>query len=212
MRFEVCQVRPSSNLSQPTATTAIEASPAPQTAYVPYPAHTGAYPAWGYHYPTFPTAIAPSSAPPSATHVDSVTSISASGTFAYPYTGVQYSTGQSAYVAPPIKYPYGAPAIPTASSPPAVGAKSASSSEQTQTERTYNGIHWKQPYTGPRDSSTPVDLQTQNEPLPSADRQTHSPAPDKVVLPLSDSGDVAPGDHSVPSSASEPQDALRMAV
>jgi hypothetical protein len=205
MRFEVCQAGPSANPPQPPATTAAEASPAPQMAYVPYQPRTGAYPvAWGYHYPTFPTPIAASSATPSAgTHGDSVTSITASGTFAYPYTGVQYSTGQSAYVAPPIKYPYGAPALPTATSSSSVEAKSASPSEQTQKERTYNGIHWKQPYTGPRDSSTPVELQAQNEPSSSTDQQTPTPAPDNVSLPLTDGDDAAPsGDHSVSSSAS----------
>lgn len=205
MRFQVCQAGPSAKSPQPPVTTATEVSPAPQTAYVPYQTRTGAYPAWGYHYPTFPTAIAASSVAPSATHGDSVTSITASGTFAYPYTGVQYSAGQSAYVAPPIKYPYGAPALPTAASPPSVRAKSASPSEQTQNERAYNGIHWKRPYTGPRDPSTSVELQAPNELLPSADRQTTTPAPDTVLNPLTDSSDVAPsGDHSVPSSASEP--------
>lgn len=207
---ELCQPGPSANPPQPPATTAAEASLAP---YVPYQPRTGAYPAWGYHYPTFPTPIAATSATPSAgTHGDPVTSITASGTFAYPYTGVQYSTGQSAYVAPPIKYPYGAPALPTATSSSSVEAKSASPSEQTQNERTYNGIHWKQPYTGPRDSSAPVELQAQaqaqNEPSSSTDRQTPTPAPApeyKVTLPLTDSGDAAPsGEHSVSSSASEP--------
>ncbi|KAF8263606.1 JmjC domain, hydroxylase-domain-containing protein, partial [Lactarius quietus] len=188
------EAAPESEPSQPpatTATTATEASSAPQTAYVPYQSRTGAYPAWGYHYPQFPTAMAPSSVTPSATHGDPVTSITASGTFAYPYTGIQYSTGQSAYVAPPIKYPYGAPALPTTASSSSVGSKSAPPSEQTQNERTYNGIHWKQPYTGPRESSTPVESQAQIEPLSSADRQSPSPVPDKLVSPLTDSGDVA---------------------
>ena len=205
MRFEVCQAGPSANPPQPPAATVAEASPAPQTAYVPYQPRPPAYPAWGYHYPTFPTPIAASpSVTPSATHGDSVTSITASGTFAYPYTGVQYSTGQSTYVAPPIKYPYGAPALPTStSSSSSVGVKSASPSEQTQNERTYNGIHWKQPYTGPRDSSTPVELQAQNEPAPSTDQQTPTPATDKVILPLTDGDDTAPsGDHSLSVSSS----------
>lgn len=204
---ELCQAGPSAKPPQPPATTVIEASTASHAAYVSYQPHTGAYPAWGYHYPAFPTAIPAGSVPPTAPHGDSVTSVTASGTFAYPYTGVQYSTGQSTYVAPAIKYPYGAPALPAAASSPSVGAQSASSSAQTQKERTYNGIQWKQPYTGPRDSTTPVELQARNESSPSADRQTPSPAPDKVVSPLTYSGDLAPsGDNPVspfPSSASK---------
>ncbi len=199
----MCLAGPSAKPPQPPATTATEASAASQAGYVSYQPRTGAYPAWGY-YPSFPTAIAASSVPPTVTHGDSVTSITASGTFAYPYTGVQYSTGQSAYVAPPIKYPYGAPALPTAASSPSVGTKSASSSAETQKEQAYNGILWKRPYTGPRDSTTPVDSQAQNESPPPADRQTPTPAPDKPVSPLADSGDLAPsGDNLVSSSASK---------
>jgi hypothetical protein len=199
MPFEVCQAGPS---TKSPATTATEASAASQTAYVPYQSRTGAYTAWGYHYPTFPTAIAASSVPPTATRGDPVTSITGSGTFAYPYTGVQYSTGQSPYVAPSIKYPYGAPALPIAASSPSVGANSDLPSAQTQKEQTYNGIQWKQPYTGPRDSSTPVELQAQNDSSLSADRQTPTPAPDKVVSSLTDSGDLAPSiENAVSSSA-----------
>ncbi|KAH8981101.1 JmjC domain, hydroxylase-domain-containing protein [Lactarius hatsudake] len=198
---ELCQAGPSAKPPQPPATTTIEASAASQAAYVSYQPRTGTYPAWGYHYPSFPTAIAASTVPPTATHGDPVTSITASGTFAYPYTGVQYSTGQSAYVAPPIKYPYGAPALPAATSSPSVGAKSALSNVETQKEQTYNGILWKRPYTGPRDSTTPVDSQAPNEPSPPADRRTPTPTPDKVGSPLTD---LTPSsDSSVPPSASK---------
>ena len=204
MPFEVCQAGPSTKPPQPPATTTAEASAASQTAYVTYQPHTGAYAAWGYHYPSFPTAVAASTAPPTASRVDSVTSITGSGTFAYPYTGVQYSTGQSAYVAPPIKYPYGAPAIPTPTPSPSVGAKSASPSAQIEKEQAYNGIQWKQPYTGPRDSSNPVELQAQSESSPSADQQTPTPIPDKVVVsPLTDCSELAPSsDNTVSSFAS----------
>ncbi len=202
--FSACQAEPPlpAKSPQPPTATATEASAASQTAYVSYNPPTGTFPVWGYPYPSFQTAITASSVTPTAPHKDSVTSITASGTFAYPYPGVQYSSGKSAYVPPQLKYPYGAPALPTAaSSSSSTGAESASSSAQSQNEWIYNGIQWKQPYTGPRDAVTPVDLQAQNELLPSVDRQTPTPVPDKA---LPDIGDLAPsGDNSVSLTASK---------
>jgi hypothetical protein len=91
-----------------------------QTAHVPYQPRTGAYPyaigSWGYHFPQFPnTTVSSSVTNAGATQGDSVASIMASGTFPYAYTAAQYTPGQPAYV-PPVKYPYGAPAMPAVSS------------------------------------------------------------------------------------------------
>ena len=157
----------------------------PKTAQTSYQPCMGAYPypvgAWGYHhFPTFPTPTGPSSATPGVAQGDTVTNAMASGTFPYPYTAVQFSTGQATYV-PPIKYPYGAPVLPTSTPAPAASASSAGattdpSTSTTQTpEPVYNGIQiqWKQPYTGPRDPTPAAEPQAQNESPPSADADAH---------------------------------------
>jgi hypothetical protein len=156
-------------LSQPGAPATTGTTAESKTTHIPYQPRVAAYPyaigGWGYHYPTFPSATAPSSVTPGATQGDSVTNILASGTFPYPYTAVQYSTGQSAYV-PPVKYPYGAPALPTASTSDA-GTTTSPSAAQPE-EWNYNDIQWKRPYTGPCAPSA-AESQVQNESAPSAE-------------------------------------------
>jgi hypothetical protein len=131
----------------PSATVATTATGAASSkAYIPYQPRLGTFPyaigTWGYHhYPSNPNAATPSSAPPVAPQGDSATNSVASGTFTYPYAGVQYTT---TYVPPQIKYPYGAPvATPPPPSSPTAGVTSSSSVVQDQS---YNGIQWKQPY------------------------------------------------------------------
>jgi hypothetical protein len=152
-------------LSQPGTPATAEST----TAHVSYqPPRMGAYPyaigGWGYHYPTFPSATAPSSVTPGVNQADSVTNIMASGTFPYPYTAVQFSTAQSAYV-PPSKYPYGAPALAAASTPAAGSTTNACTAQAP--ERTYNGIQWERPHTAPCDPAFAAEPQAQNESTPS---------------------------------------------
>ena len=185
----------SSQLSQPRATSGatstVGATAESQSAYQP---RTGAYPyavgAWGYHYPQFPSATASPSVPAAgATQGDSVASIMTSGTFPYAYTAAQYTPGQPAYV-PPIKYPYGAPALPVAMqavSPPPTGATSTSSAAQTQ-ERPYT---WKRPYEGPRDPTPAVEPQVQGGSMPSKNADESTQVPDEVVT-LVTNGDIVP--------------------
>ena len=158
-------------LSQPGAPATTGATAESKAAHVSYQSRVGAYPyaigGWGYHYPTFPSASVPSSVTSGVTQGDTVTNILASGTFPYPYTAVQYSTGQSAYV-PPMKYPYGAPALPSDVPAPAAGTTESPSAAESQ-ERTYGDIQWKQPYTGPCDPPSAAEPQAQNRSAPSAD-------------------------------------------
>lgn len=202
------QAGSSSQLSQPRATSSTAES---QTAHVPYQPRTGAYPyalgTWGYHYPQFPNAsVSPSVAAAGVTQGDSVANIMASGTFPYPYTAAQYAPGQSAYV-PPIKYPYGAPALSVAMpavSPSPTGATPMAPTTQTQErqERPYNGILWKRPYTGPQDPTSVVEPQVPSEFTPSNDAQESTQSSEEVVA-LTTNGDsiIAPTDSPVPTSS-----------
>jgi len=188
-----------------SATTSGGATVDSMTAQTSYQPCMGAYPypvgAWGYHhFPTFPTPTGPSSSAPGVAQGDTVTNVMASGTFPYPYTAVQFSTGQATYV-PPIKYPYGAPVLPTSSTPAAstspAGAATDPSTSTTQTpEPAYNGIQWKQPYTGPRDPTPAAEVQAQNESSPSADAEAHQSTQNPITVdPVESSttdGDKAP--------------------
>ncbi|KAH9986867.1 JmjC domain, hydroxylase-domain-containing protein [Russula vinacea] len=187
------QAGSSSQLSQPRATSSTAES---QTAHVPYQPRTGAY----------PYAVSPSVAAAGVTQGDSVANIMASGTFPYPYTAAQYAPGQSAYV-PPIKYPYGAPALSVAMpavSPSPTGATPMASTTQTQErqERPYNGILWKRPYTGPQDPTSVVEPQVPSEFTPSNDAQESTQSSEEVVA-LTTNGDsiIAPTDSPVPTSS-----------
>jgi len=193
-------------LSQPGAPATTGTTAESKTTHISYQPRVAAYPyaigGWGYHYPTFPSATAPSSVTPGAAQGDSVTNILPSGTFPYPYTAVQYSTGQSAY-APPVKYPYGAPALPTASTSDA-GTTTNPSVAQPE-ERIYNDIQWKRPYTGPRDPPSAAESQAQNESTPLADadelRQS-SGGVDSVEPSTNDSNNSAPStDGPAPTSS-----------
>jgi len=204
-------VASSSNLPQPLAssgaTTGTAATSEPQKVHIPFPPRMGAYPyaigAWGYHYPPFPGPGVPS-VPPGVTQGDSATNIMASGTFPYPYTAVPYAAGQS-YV-PPIKYPYGAPAVtaPTSdgSSQPA-GVTPVSSAAQAQ-EGPYNcAIQWKQPYKGPRGSTSAAQPQAevQNQSTPSADADDSTQNQGGVESSITDSESAAPStSDSIPAS------------
>jgi hypothetical protein len=161
--------------SASTSVVAIVESKTVQSSHQP---RMGAYPypvgAWGYHhFPTFPTPTVPSSATVGVAQGDTVTNIVASGTFPYPYTAVQFSTGQATYV-PPIKYPYGAPALPTSTSSAGATTDPSTSTSQAQ-ERAYNSVQWqwKQPYTGPSDPTLAAEPRAPNEPPPSADVDAH---------------------------------------
>jgi hypothetical protein len=167
-------------------------------AHNPYQPRSGAYPyalgSWGYHYPQFPTSPAsPSAAAAGATQGDAVANVMASGTFPYPYTAAQYTPGQP-YVAP-IKYPYGAPALsgsaPAASSPSAVTKPMSSTTAQTQ-EQLYNSFQWKQPYTGPRDSTAQVEPQSQSESTPSNDEPESARKADEVLTSTTNNDDIVP--------------------
>ncbi len=119
----------------------------------------------------------------------------ASGTFPYPYTATQYTpaSGQPAYV-PPIKYPYGAPALSVstlAAPPPSAGTTPTSSTAQTQERPPYNVFMWKQPYTGPCDSTAPAESQEQSEPT-SNDAQESTRNTDEVVTSTMNSDDTVP--------------------
>lgn len=184
----------SSQLPQPRATSGATSTAGTTAESQTYQPRTGAYPyavgAWGYHYPQFPSATAsPSVTAAGATQGDSVANIMASGTFPYAYTAAQYTPGQPAYV-PPIKYPYGAPALPVAMpavSPPPTGATSTSSAAQTQ-ERPYT---WKRPYEGPRDLTPAVESQVQGESTPSKNADESTKIPDEVVTSVTN-GNIVP--------------------
>jgi hypothetical protein len=182
-----------------------------QTAHVPYQPRSGAYPyalsSWGYHYPQFPNATpSPSVTAAGVTQGDSVANIVASGNFPYPYTAAQYAPGQPAYV-PPIKYPYGAPALTAAVpavSPPPTGPTPTSSTAQTQEGRPYNGILWKRPYTGPgpHDPTSAVEPQVPSEPTPSNDAHESTQNPDEVMTSITNGDNVVPPtDNPAPTSS-----------
>lgn len=217
------QAGSSSQLTQPAGTT-VES----QAAQFPYQPRTGAYPyavgSWGFHYPQFPTSTVSSSATAAGvTQGDSVANAMASGTFPYPYTPAQYAPGQPAYV-PPIKYPYGAPANPV--STPAASSSSAgtkptpSTAAQTQ-EQPYNSFQWKQPYTGPRDSTAPAEPEEQSESRPSNDAPEPTRKMDEVLTSTTNNDDtvspnavppteVPPTDDSAPTSSTESVTALKL--
>jgi hypothetical protein len=191
-----------------------------QVAHNPYQSRTGAYPyalgSWGYHYPQFPTStLSPSAIAAGATQGDPVVNVMASGTFPYPYTAAQYAPGQP-YV-PPIKYPYGAPALsvstPAASSPSPGTKPTSSTTPQTQ-EQSYNSFLWKQPYTGPRDSTAPAEPQAQNESTPSNDGPEPTRKTDEVSTTNNDDivppNEVLPYDNSALTSATENVTALTL--
>jgi hypothetical protein len=214
------QAGSSSQSSQPAGTTA--ESQATQMHYQP---RAGAYPyavgAWGYHYPQVPTpTIPPSATGAGVTQGDSVANVTTSGTFPYPYTPAQYTPGQPAYV-PPIKYPYGAPANPAVSTPAASSSSSAgtkptsSTAAQTQ-EQAYNSFLWKQPYTGPRDSTAPAEEpQAQSESTLSDDAPESTRKTDEVLTSTTNNDDivppteVAPTDNPAPTSSIEGVTALK---
>ena len=215
------QAGSSSQLPQPAGTTSES-----QVVHNPYQPRTGAYPyalgSWGYHYPQFPTSTAsPSVTAAGVTQGDSVANavanVMASGTFPYPYTAAQYAPGQP-YVAP-IKYPYGAPALPvstpTASSPSAGAKPTSFTAAQTQ-EQSYNNFLWKQPYTGPRDSTTPAEPQAQSESTPSNDAPESTRKTDEVLTSTTNNDDIVPPtevpltDNPAPSSSAEGVTALKL--
>ena len=162
---------------------------------------------WGYHYPQFPNAsVSPSVAAAGVTQGDSVANIMASGTFPYPYTAAQYAPGQSAYV-PPIKYPYGAPAISVAmpaASPSPRGTTPMTPPTQTheRRERPYNGIMWKRPYTGPQDPTSVVEPEVPSDSTPSNNAQEPTQISDEVVGSATNGDNIAtPTDSPVPTSS-----------
>jgi hypothetical protein len=204
------QAGSSTQLPQPAGTTSES-----QVVHNPYQPRTGAYPyalgSWGYHYPQFPTStVSPSATAGGATQGDPVVNVMASGTFPYPYTAAQNAPGQP-YV-PPIKYPYGAPAlsVPTlAALSSSAGTKPTSSTAPQTQEQSYNSFLWKQPYTGPRDSTAPAEPQAQNESTrlndgPESTRKTDEVLTstannDDIVLPT----EVPPNDNPAPTSSTE---------
>ena len=195
--------QPGASSSAATSAGAIVESMTGQTSYHP---RMGAYPypvgAWGYHFPTFPTPTVPSSATPGVAQGD--TNVIASGTFPYPYTAVQFSAGQASYV-PPIKYPYGAPVLPT--STPAASTSSAEATtdpsasltqeqeQEQEQEQAYNDLQWKQPYTGPRDPTPAAELQAQDE-SPDAHELMQAP----VTVDSVESSTTTDGDKVAPST------------
>ena len=139
------------------------------------------------------------------------------GTFPYPYTPTQYTPGQPAYVAP-IKYPYGAPAnpvsTPAASSPPTETKPTSSTAAQTQ-EQPYNSFLWKQPYTGPRDSTAPAEPQAQSESAPSNDAPGSTRKTDEILTSTTNNDDAAPPpevppDNPAPTCSTEGGAALKL--
>jgi hypothetical protein len=195
-------------LSQPRATLAstTDTPTTSPTAYIPYQSRMGAYPyaigTWGYHhYPSIPTATASSSVPPVVAQGDSATNLVASGTFAYPYAGVQYTPGQSAYVPPRIKYPYGAPALPAATPSSSSPSTEVTSTSSAVRERPYNDIQWKQPYIGLPDPIPATEPQAQKESTSSTDVPESTPNPGEAA-PISDGGNAIPSAvNPVPTSA-----------
>ena len=138
----------------------------------------------------------------------------ASGTFPYSYTAAQYAPGQP-YV-PPIKYPYGAPALSVSTPAPSAGTKLTTSTAPRTQEQSYNNFLWKQPYTGPRDSIVPAEPQAQNESTPSKDGTESMRKTDGVltsttinhnVVPLIK---VLPNDNPAPTSPTESVMALKL--
>jgi hypothetical protein len=210
------QAGSSSQLPQPAGTTSES-----QVVHNPYQPRTGAYPyafgSWGYHYPQFPTSTVPPSATAAGATQGDPVNVMASGTFPYPYTAAQYAAGQP-YV-PPIKYPYGAPALsvstPAASSPSAGTKPTSSTAPQTQ-EQSYNNFLWKQPYTGPRDSTAPAEPQAQNESTPSNDRPGSTLKTDEVLTSTANNDDIVPptevppNDNPAPTSSTESVTALKL--
>ena len=188
------QAGSSSQLSQPAGTTTES-----QATQIPYQPRSGAYPyavgAWGYHYPQFPTPTVSSSATAAGVaQGDSVANAMGSGTFPYPYTPAQYTPGQPAYV-PPIKYPYGAPAnhVSTpATTSPSPGTKPISSTVSQTQEQPYNSFLWKQPYTGPRDSSAPAEPQAHSESTPSNNAPESTQKTDEVPTSTTNNNDIDP--------------------
>jgi hypothetical protein len=178
---------------------------------VPYQPRTGPYPyalgSWGYHYPQFPsTTVSSSVTAAGVIQGDSVANIMASGTFPYPYTAAQYTPGQPAY-APPVKYPYGAPALTVAGPgvpPPPTGVTPMSSTAQSQEERPYNGIQWKRPYTGPHDPTSAVEAQVQSDSTPSNEAHESTQKPDEVATSITKSDNVdPPTDNPAPTCFTE---------
>jgi hypothetical protein len=211
------QAGSSSQLPQPAGTTAES-----QAAQIPYQPRTGAYPyavgSWGYHYPQFPTTVSPSATTAGVTQGDSVANAMASGTFPYPYTAAQYAPGQPAYV-PPIKYPYGAPANPVstpAASSPSTGTKLMSSTAAQTQEQPYNSFLWKQPYTGPRDSTAPAEPQAQSESTLSNDAPESTRKTDEVLTSTTNNDDIVlptevpPTENPAPTSSTEGGTALKL--
>ena len=177
--------------SQPAGTTSES-----QVVHNTYQPRTGAYPyalgTWGYHYPQFPTSIvSPSATAAGATQGDSVVNVTASGTFPYPYTAAQYVPGQP-YV-PPIKYPYGAPALSVSTlnaSSPSAGTK-------------------------PTSSTAPAEPQAQNESKPSNDGPASTQKTDEVLTSTSSNDivpatEVPPNDKPAPTSSTESVTALKL--
>jgi hypothetical protein len=211
------QAGSSSQLPQPAGTTTD-----PQAAQIPYQPR-GPYPyalgSWGYHYPQFPTSVSSSATAAEVAQGDSVANLMASGTFPYPYTPTQYAPGQPAYV-PPIKYPYGAPAVSTpAPSSPSAGIKPTSSTTAQTQEQPYNGFLWKQPYTGPRDSTAPAvaaEPQSQSESTPSNDAPESTRKTDEVLTLATTNDDIVPPteapltDNPAPASFTEGVTALKL--
>jgi len=164
--------------------------PATAESQIPYQPRLGTYPyplgAWTYHYGPFPSAaVSASSLASGVTQAqgDSVATTASTvtpGTFPYPYTAVQYSPMQSSAFGPPIKYPYGAPALPAAPSTVTSTSTSAVSSPLTRAasstptptplgaqveeqRQPYNDIQWKKPYTGPRPKSRSPTLAAESQ-------------------------------------------------
>lgn len=137
----------------------------------------------------------------------------ASGTFPYPY-----ASGQSAYV-PPIKYPYGAPAVsvstPAASSPP-TGTKPTSPTASQIQEHPYNSFLWKQPYTGPRDPTAPVEPQAQSDSTPPNDAPESTRKTDEVLISTTNGDDIVPPTevppNLTPTSSTSGETALKLHI
>jgi hypothetical protein len=193
----LAQVHEAGLSSQPRATSATAAttstSAALPTAYIPYQPRIGAYPyavgAWGYHYPSIQTATASSSVPPVAAQGDSATKLVASGTFAYPYAGVQYTPGQPEYVPPQVKYPYGAPALPVPTPSPTSPSAGVTSTSSAMQERQYDE---RQCYiVGSRDPIPAVETRAQ-ESKSSTDAWESTPNPGEVAPLMTDTDNVTP--------------------
>ncbi|KAI0259156.1 JmjC domain, hydroxylase-domain-containing protein [Gloeopeniophorella convolvens] len=178
---------------QPQASTSnatANANAAAPTAYIPYQQpHLGSYPyavgPWPYPYqiPTMAGAYAMS--PPVAQGDAGVT---ASGAFAYPFSGVQFTAAQTTYVPPPIRYPYGAPAHP-ASTSAATSSGNSKSGTPVPAERPYAGFQWKEPYTGPRDPAPAAQSRAQSETRATSTTPEASKLASSVATPQETSND-----------------------